>query len=1182
VADLQVSVAALTKDLADTKAAAATAAAAAATAAEAAANSLAAANATITQINNTEYASEQAAFDAAKAAGDAALAQAQAAATSAAQAAATALADAQAAATAAATAAAAELAAANAAAAAAATAAAAVLAAANAAAATAAATAAAELATANTALTAANATITLINDTTYATEQAAFDAGKASRDAEVAALNTEITALKNPAGGTFALTTSASDVLIGTAGSDTFTGVQANYADTDLVVDGSTTDSDTYNLSLTSSLTPTPKSVNVANVNVTISNVATGGGTVVVSAAEMNGVSNLTVSRTDVTVGGSSIAGGKQVEISNVNSTKVAQVTAGVATTNLTVTQATKAGVTVNADAASGNVTVTGAATVSATGSGAGDTVEVKALNNATEDAKVVSITTGAEIVKVSNNTGAFTGLITVAASAATDVIVANAAGGVTISATGNKGTNGTNGITVDGLDDTGGSITTTYVGTSTNQGQMRLGGSGATTDAATVSAAGQVNLVSNNTDQVDVLNLSGNGAAATYFLTATAASTNKTTLTGSQDITISAGSAAITGTTITDSTAGNTTLLDLTTVAATNLAKVSVDSVRLSAAASGTVTVATGANLQVAKDQTTLTIAGSAADAVVNIATADDTSADGSTIDIAFTTALVASTNVKTVNLTASVGKVTAAATTLGTAGTLNVAGTKDVNLGNITALAVNAASFSGKLTLDTANVELTTITGGSGADSITVDQNVAYTIDAGAGGDTVTLSDVAAGSAVVGGAGNDTVNVNDEAAIVVTADDGDDTVKIGANIDSDAVLSGGGGTDTLTFLDTDGNAFDGNTNFSFVGFETLNVAALTSGSISVDNADFNRQSFTLKGDAAADNLKIVGTSSADTIDASTITVDTASVTLDGGAGNDVMTGTASADTLIGGVGSDTLSGGDSNDAVSYAGAADNADTGTQTGVVVNLSSSSIAATTILGQMTTSFGYTAGSVTTVASNTTAYLYGGTTSTNSAAVDTLLSIENVTGTDGNDYIVGSTGVNVIDGASGDDYINAGLGADTITGGAGNDTIVLTETTAAADTLIFGSNATNNGNDTITGFIAATDKINLDALTADVSTTAVAGALTTTAGKVYFLASTGTNADTAAAAATALSAAATFTDANATAFIVITDANSTSVFQWIDTAASGDEVATAELTFMGTIDAVLTTGDILFG
>ena len=58
--------------------------------------------------------------------------------------------------------------------------------------------------------------------------------------------------------------------------------------------------------------------------------------------------------------------------------------------------------------------------------------------------------------------------------------------------------------------------------------------------------------------------------------------------------------------------------------------------------------------------------------------------------------------------------------------------------------------------------------------------------------------------------------------------------------------------------------------------------------------------------------------------------------------------------------------------------------------------------------------------------------------------DSLVSIENLTGSAYNDTLTGNAATNVIDGGTGDDIIHGGVGLDdgndTLTGGAGDDTI----------------------------------------------------------------------------------------------------------------------------------------------
>ena len=108
----------------------------------------------------------------------------------------------------------------------------------------------------------------------------------------------------------------------------------------------------------------------------------------------------------------------------------------------------------------------------------------------------------------------------------------------------------------------------------------------------------------------------------------------------------------------------------------------------------------------------------------------------------------------------------------------------------------------------------------------------------------------------------------------------------------------------------------------------------------------------------------------------------------LDGGAGNDTLTGNAGNDILTGGKGNDVLNGGNGVDTASYAYA--------KTNLSITLDAS----------------------------------GNTTVNVSATdVDTLTSIENLTGGAANDTLIGNNVANVLNGS---------LGADSMTGGLGND------------------------------------------------------------------------------------------------------------------------------------------------
>ena len=127
------------------------------------------------------------------------------------------------------------------------------------------------------------------------------------------------------------------------------------------------------------------------------------------------------------------------------------------------------------------------------------------------------------------------------------------------------------------------------------------------------------------------------------------------------------------------------------------------------------------------------------------------------------------------------------------------------------------------------------------------------------------------------------------------------------------------------------------------------------------------------------------------------------------GGEGNDSLYGDADNDFLQGGLGNDYLDGGLGEDTASYV---DGVPNGNGFGVAVNLSGISVNLSSIAGA---GWG-------TVSANQSAGVLG---------ADTLVNIENLTGSNGHDYLVGNDVAN---------YLTGGAGNDTIYGGAGNDTI----------------------------------------------------------------------------------------------------------------------------------------------
>jgi hypothetical protein len=225
---------------------------------------------------------------------------------------------------------------------------------------------------------------------------------------------------------------------------------------------------------------------------------------------------------------------------------------------------------------------------------------------------------------------------------------------------------------------------------------------------------------------------------------------------------------------------------------------------------------------------------------------------------------------------------------------------------------------------------------------------------------------------------------------------------------------------------------------------------------------------------------------------------------TIDGGAGNDNIHAAQGADDINGGAGT-----GDTLHTTGMVGATiEGAATGTSVGVVINLGTTAISDNTINSATGDFLG---GGATSVAAGTAMYTFNTASALFASTTDTITNVENVTlAGNGVNYVQMNDSANTVVGGSGKDTIIAGGGIDSIDANDDADTITLTETTSAADTVIFadgdgvastaatiaagnagaiaaGDDVTfGNGVDTVTGFAAATDFL-------DVS---VAGEITT--------------------------------------------------------------------------------------
>jgi Ca2+-binding RTX toxin-like protein len=282
-------------------------------------------------------------------------------------------------------------------------------------------------------------------------------------------------------------------------------------------------------------------------------------------------------------------------------------------------------------------------------------------------------------------------------------------------------------------------------------------------------------------------------------------------------------------------------------------------------------------------------------------------------------------------------------------------------------------------------------TLTGNSGANDIF------------GGGEADTLNGQGGEDNLYGEAGNDTL----------LGGTGRDVLRGGADNDT---LVGGTANDTL-----DGGTGDDMADYS----SASNRVTLTLGLNGADGSAVTSEFIIANGGltlvTATDTLRNIenarGTNFADTFTGNTANNrfegGRDNDTLDGGAGADTLLGELGDDTLIGGLGSDTLDGGDGIDTVDYRGA------GNPLSVTLGLN----------GADGSAFMYES-----VGAPPLLILL--------PATDTLRGVENVVGTDFNDFLTGNEQVNGLTGGDGNDTLRGGAGVDVIRGGANADTFVL--------------------------------------------------------------------------------------------------------------------------------------------
>jgi len=382
--------------------------------------------------------------------------------------------------------------------------------------------------------------------------------------------------------------------------------------------------------------------------------------------------------------------------------------------------------------------------------------------------------------------------------------------------------------------------------------------------------------------------------------------------------------------------------------------------------------------------------------------------------------------------------------------------------------------------------NEDADAISGGDGADIVSGDAGD-DTLEGDAGSDS--LLGGAGDDSVVGGGdddtlygddGNDTLEGGDgnDTSYDSNRDTGDDSIDMGAGDDTvydaqgDNTILGGDGNDRLWYVS--GENIDGGTGDDSIGFYNYHNDAVNARNVTIEGGegddliqdygsyDYNNGnlSYDLRGGAGNDTVR--GTSYGDTIDGGadddSLAGNNGDDTIFGGTGDDLLEGNNGNDSLLGGdgddifhqnaysgTGDDTIDGGadtsgsgsDGDVAVYRGNRGDYSIVGTATGLqVINLTSNGDGTDVVYNVERLRF---ADGDVVVANGLTGSLVTGSPGDDSL-VGTILN-DTIEGYAGNDTIVALAGEDDIDAGDGDDSIDAGEQNDSVDAGAGDDTIL---------------------------------------------------------------------------------------------------------------------------------------------
>ena len=658
-----------------------------------------------------------------------------------------------------------------------------------------------------------------------------------------------------------------------TSANDSITATDSTLGAGDVLVDTSSTDSDTLTVTMTGATANAPSTITG------IENIIYNYGSIVEANDSTIELANIIGANVTVNHTGNDLVNPNGTDIDDIGTNMTINLGTGLDSTTAgdgdLAVAASATNVTLNMGASAGTIAT-------------GASVDGLTINGGTGGA--MTVTLGATNKNVTINTGTANGAVTIDNTSATGT---NVTTGYTGAATAGQT------ITLNNIA-TAATLTVGKPGTAASATNITLDGTAATTDTATVSAPGIITFETEGAggQQVEVLSLSGNGAAATYNLNATTDQPLSTTFTGSQSVTLGALQAQIIGHTtgITDSTTAGTTTVKMTDAADTgDYSKILPDVIELAAAttAGNTLTFKDGASIKLSTDATHTTAF------VVDVTDGATThSSTGSlTIDVAGTgatgdisvDATASSDNIATLNLVFSSAQ-TDFVVIGGTAATLDASGAVAVTFGaTTTGKALDASDMTGAVTA-TLSANLKSVTTGSGNDTINVAANPAAssTVNGGAGNDKYDIASI--------GGGNDQTNVTLSSIEVLDVSDADAAISFKASqLSGTSYIIAGTGTNDVLTMNGAGTA-------AHIDLSTIDLSGLTFNNTTTPTV-INVSAFDTSKFLSSQQFTITGSDNTDTITGSAN-----ADTINGGSGVDAITGGKGSDVINGGAGVDTI----------------------------------------------------------------------------------------------------------------------------------------------------------------------------------------------------------------------------------------------------------------------------------